>query len=240
MSINSQIGSIIVKYADDTTTISPLFKDSTNSHISDEHDIIVQWSASNGLKLNASKSKSLIFGSKAAKGIKLTDIPIVDDLKLLGITFSSDLSWQKHINNIVLASTRRLYALRVLKPLVSKDVLSHVYIALIRSLLEYCSPLFVSLNAGLSATLNRIQHCTHFIICRKYCDWNCLPSLDERRFLASKKLIISATTNDSNLLNNLIPRVSYSKRNGLRFLIDFASTTRRLNSCISYTCTKLF
>ena len=103
-------------------------KGSENQHILAEHIEITQWSETNNLKLNASKSKTLnIITSSSVSGIQLPGIPIVKELKLLGVTFSSDAKWNQHIDNIVSLSSRRLFALRVIKPFVDHDTLTHLF-----------------------------------------------------------------------------------------------------------------
>ena len=42
-----------------------------------------------------------------------TEINIVDKFKLLGVTMSSDLTWNSHINVINAKASRRLYMLQV-------------------------------------------------------------------------------------------------------------------------------
>ena len=160
-------------------------------------------------------------------------------MKLLGVTFSSDLSWCKHIDNIVSISSRRLYAHRVIKPFVSKDFLLGVYFAIVRNLVEYCSPLLVGINTKLSAKLDQIQRRAHRIICDQNCDCDRLPPLVHRRCSAAKKLVLLSLHDAEHLLHALLPRASASKRNDVRFLFEPYSTSRRQTSCIPYTCINL-
>jgi hypothetical protein len=232
--------SLLMKFADDTTHLSQLTKGSENKHILAEHILITQWSETTELKLNAAKSKTLnIITSSTVSGTQLPGIPVVNELKLLGITLSSDASWNHHIDNIVSLSSRRLYALRVIKPFVDHATLIHMYSSTVRSLLEYCSPLFVGINEQQSTKLNKLQRRAHAIICGQNCVSECLPSLDVRRKCAAKKLVLLALQ-ENHVLHNLLPRISKSHRNGVRFLNDACKTNRRLNSCIPFSCTNLF
>ena len=86
-------------------------------------------------------------------------IPVVDKAKLLGVTISSDLSWQNHVNEVVAKGSRALYMLHVMKKFQPpQEHMIKVYITYIRPLLEYCAPVF---NAGLTAQqaqrIERIQ-----------------------------------------------------------------------------------
>ena len=61
--------------------------------------------------------------------------------KVLGVYIASDLSWSYHCEYIVKRARKRLYVLRVLveSGLSSQEVLQ-VYCSLVRSVLEYASP----------------------------------------------------------------------------------------------------
>ena len=241
LKLSTSSTSLLIKYADDTTHFSQLTKGSENKHILAEHIQITQWSETNELKLNTTKSKTLnIITSSSVSGIQLPDIPVVNELKLLGFTHTSDATWNQHIDNIVSISSRRLYALRVVKPFVDHDTLTHIYFSIVRSLLEYCSPVFVGINEKQSSKLNNVQRRAHAIICGQNCVNECLPSLDFRRKCAAKKLVLLAMKDANHVLNNLLPRISKSHRSGVRFLIDACQTNRRSTSCIPFSCTNLF
>ena len=67
-----------------------------------------------------------------------------DDIhKVLGVTIQSNLKWDLHINEVVAKASKRLHILRVLKRggVPPADLLK-VYFALIRSVLEYCCPVW--------------------------------------------------------------------------------------------------
>ena len=73
------------------------------------------------MRLNVKKTKELwiSFFNKPVQFDNLTsaatEINIVDNFKLLGVTISSDLTWNTHIDIIRAKASRRLYALRILK-----------------------------------------------------------------------------------------------------------------------------
>ena len=68
-------------------------------------------------KINSEKSKEIIISFSHGKlGNKVPDIPIegkiverVDHVKLLGTTLSNDLTWKKHVDNIVKKAGKRIY-----------------------------------------------------------------------------------------------------------------------------------
>ena len=79
--------------------------------------------------------------------------------KLLGVTLSSDLTWDAHIEDVHCKASQRLYFLRLLQRAgVDNTSIVRIYTSLIRSLLEYaCQVWHTSLTATLSKKLEGIQ-----------------------------------------------------------------------------------
>ena len=84
----------------------------------------------------------------------------VDAHKVLGVTIQSkNLKWDLHINEVVAKTSKRLHILRVLKRggVPPADLLK-VYFAFIRSVLEYCCPVWHhTLPVKLSDSIERVQ-----------------------------------------------------------------------------------
>ena len=83
----------------------------------------------------------------------------VDAHKVLGVTIQSNFKWDLHINEDVAKASKRLYILHVLKRggVPPADLLK-VYFALIRSVLEYCCPVWHNgLPVKLSDSIERVQ-----------------------------------------------------------------------------------
>ena len=108
-------------------------------------DNLLLWTQENDMKINISKTKELPMGPwgrfdiaplQTISGI----IERVSEVKLLGVYIDPSLSWNKHINYIAGKAGKRLYFLKILKRSgVPRDHRLHYYIAVIRSVLEYCS-----------------------------------------------------------------------------------------------------
>jgi hypothetical protein len=105
----------------------------------------VQWWASdNWMKLNIKKCKELCvsFLGETPRLMPLTiDGHLVETVrsdKVLGLTIQNNLKWDEHIYETVSTASKRLHILRVLRRsgVPPADLLT-VYIALIRSILEY-------------------------------------------------------------------------------------------------------
>ena len=134
---------MLVKYVDDTTICVPLFRHQNNAHVSDEHQHILDWSSANGFKINFSKCKSIFYSkskSHGAAAIDLQGVRMVNTIRLLGVTLSGSLSWNLHVRNVCAVASKRMYCLRILKPLLPTKKLILVYNSLVRSVLEYASP----------------------------------------------------------------------------------------------------
>jgi hypothetical protein len=63
--------------------------------------------------------------------------------KHLGVTFSSDGSWNEHVANIKTKSWQKINIMRGLKFVLDLKSLEIIYTAFIRPLLEYCLGQFV-------------------------------------------------------------------------------------------------
>ena len=77
---------------------------STTSSLQLAKDQITEWTECNNMSLNVKKTKELpiSFFKKPVQFDNLTsagtEINIVDNFKLLGVTISSDLTWNTHID----------------------------------------------------------------------------------------------------------------------------------------------
>ena len=109
----------LIMYADDTTLISTLETfGNTNrpteieNNISDEISRITTWLHSNKLKLNASKSKFMIFFKHPKIIPKLNiwangnQIDEVQEFNFLGITIDQNITWTPHIRKISIKISR--------------------------------------------------------------------------------------------------------------------------------------
>ena len=83
----------------------------------------------------------------------------VDHAKLLGVTISNDLTWGKHVENIISKAGKRLYMLYKLKRAgISQNDMVKIYISVVRPVLEYACPVWsTSLPKYLSDAIEMIQ-----------------------------------------------------------------------------------
>ena len=125
----------LIMYADDTTLISTLETfGNTNrpteieNNISNEISKITTW-LSNKLKLNASKSKFMIFFKHPKIIPKLNiwangnQIDEVQEFNFLGITFDQNITWTPQIRKISIKISRVICVLRTLKRIFPQHIL---------------------------------------------------------------------------------------------------------------------
>ena len=136
----------LYKYVDDSTLFEVCERNGV-SLMQESVDIAAKWTEENYMKLNKEKSKEMII-SFAKNGnfrntipnIKIDgmDVEQVDHAKLLGVTIFHDLSWNKHVENIVKNAGKRLYMLYQLKRSgISQSDLVTVYLSVVRHVLLY-------------------------------------------------------------------------------------------------------
>jgi hypothetical protein len=195
----------LFKYADDLTLAVPIFLSTNNVTL--EIDNVRKFCNDTGLALNLIKCYFIFISFRYnCFPVPVENITERQFLKFLGITLSNDLKWDKHISNICKLANQRFYAIRIVKPYITKLQLITFYNLFIRSILEYCSPIFVGLNVKNCDCLNRVQRRFHNILCFFHCHCDSLDSLTRRRLSASTSLFIFAAKDKTHSLHNKIPQ----------------------------------
>ncbi|XP_028414252.1 uncharacterized protein LOC114537310 [Dendronephthya gigantea] len=152
------------KYVDDSTMSEIMNKDQPGIMQAYVNEFSSK-SGSDGMQLKESKCKELRISFSNVKrefdAIIINDknIEVVQCEKLLGLTISDNLKWNKHIETVCKKISTRLYFLRQLKraKLPSKDLLLF-YVTCIRPVAEYaCEVFHDSLTKYLSDDLERLQ-----------------------------------------------------------------------------------
>ena len=133
------LNSRAVKYADDVTILH-FVRSPSEDNLQAEWNNCVNWASVNKLPLNILKCKVLNIVTK--KNLVLSKVlcspgyflPEVDELKLLGVIFSSNLKWNAHVNSIICKATRRIFIIRNLKRSdCSSELIFRAYVSFIRS-----------------------------------------------------------------------------------------------------------
>ena len=236
------------KYVDDTSLSETIGK-GCQSNLQSVINNIDQWCTENDMMLNRSKCKELII-SFAKDVPNLRPLFIKDhcmspvlSAKVLGLYFSSDLSWNLHVEHIVCKASKILFFLRVLKRSgLGGSSLIQVYITCIRPVLEYACQVW-NLNSPdyLKEEIERIQKRALRIICpdlsyRKALEVHEISLLSQRRNNLCKSYF-KKLLNPENKLNELIPNKredlrTYNLRNDQHINLINCKTTRFSKSFI--------
>ena len=204
------------------------------------------------MRINSVKSKDMIIGFTRDSEF-LNDIPSimiwgmpvekVDHAKLLGVTFSCDLTWNKHVENIVGKASKRLYMLYQLKRAgINQSDLVSVFLSIVRPVLEYACPVWhINLPTYLSDSIELIQKRAMKSIYpgQSYADVlqrMGLLTLNERRELLCK-LYFNKIKISSHKLNHLLPEIrniEYDIRQCNVYPLPRTRTNRYRNSLIPW------
>ena len=167
----------------------------------------------------------------------------VQSVKLLGITVNDDLSWSDHVHNMVAKASQALYQVKILKRAgLTPFELVVFYKSIVRSLLEYCAPLW---HGGLTAEsisdIERIQKRFLKIVFPDFTYEAALLSsnlevLSARRQFLCKKFFINIQ-HDENFKKFFTTQDTHheTRLNALQhFKLPLCRTNRFKNSCIPY------
>ena len=167
--------------------------------------------------LNPQKTKELCFcfsnKPQLRSPLHLDGLPIqsVKPAKLLGVTLSSDLKWDLHVQSIVKKASQRLYILTILKRCCApKEPPAPFFKSIVRPVLEYATKCW---HPGLTKTqcdlIELIQKRAMRIFCPGVCYTEALSqchliTLHERRHVICKHYFDKMQLS-SHKLNSLLP-----------------------------------
>ena len=195
---------------------------------------ISNWSISNKLKLNEDKTVGLInyrgrFRDSFDIEPMIRNVNFKSCVRFLGVWLDDNLGWESHVSFIEKKCSQRMYILRRIRAVTSKEQFINIYCALVRSLLEYACPVFVGIPTNLSKRLQRIQNrCLRCYVK----DTIRLDVLAERRKMIALKLFTKIPTSDT-FLSALVP---CSLPSG-RVSFPYCRTSLRRNSFFPAICT---
>ena len=145
---NCVSSSSIAMYADDIALYRSISSQSDYSKLQDDVNSLCYWISHNHLKLNVQKCCYMTFSRKHSPTLPNSPLTIednfslsrVDVFKYLGVNFSSDFSWTKHITSTCNKSRKLIGMLhRSFYKYSKPDSTSKLYKSLIRPHLEYAS-----------------------------------------------------------------------------------------------------
>ena len=228
----------VTQYADDLTMVLPIeaadaICASIKKNVEAEWENFKVWCHKNKQQYNACKSQLMVHTRSQVAIDQPMPINVSNDMKILGVRINKWLNWDDHVNHMYKNACRRLYILRVLKPHLQTKDLHEVYIAYIRSILEYCAPVFIGLNAKLSKQLQRVDNRAHRLIYGDERHCSCGPhSLKERREEMGKQLLQKIISSPDHILKDKGPNILPHNR---RFSAYYCRTDKRSKSFFPLT-----
>ena len=225
-------GNVIIKYADDTYLIVPAVNSDTSTG---ELLRIRDWADDNHLRLNAAKSREIIFQprSMSKKMVQLPPpclgIEQVTQITALGVVINRHLTATDHVTALLTSCTKLLYALRVLRAHgLPQQSLMDVFRATVESKLQYAAPAWSGFcTAGDRDRLNAfLRRCVKL----GYRD-KTAPSIEDIFGDCDDQLFSRINTNSLHILQQYLPdrpSLNYSLR-PRRHNITLITKTSELN-----------
>lgn len=152
-------------YADDTQLYLPI-KMGENSVLQSFFTCfneIKEWLAGNFLHLNESKTEVVVFGPLSVCESTINNLGSIkpkvhSHVKNLGVTFDTELKFDKQINSVVKSGFYQLRNIAKLKPFLSFKELETVINVFIMSRLDYCNSLYSGVSQASIARLQLVQN----------------------------------------------------------------------------------
>jgi Reverse transcriptase (RNA-dependent DNA polymerase) len=163
-------------YADDTTLYIELQNQSDlppNRLILCIEQLVL-WCNANNMHINPDKTEAMIVASpnqlkkidsSQPLNIAGTQVVLADNIKIVGVTLDSSLSFDKHVSAICQSCNYHLRALRHVRPMLSFDLASQLACSIVASRLDYCNSILFGASQSNIARLQRIQNNLARIVC---------------------------------------------------------------------------
>ena len=253
-------GSRFAMYADDIALYRSVKTCVDYTLIQQDILSVCNWISDNYLVLNSSKCCYVIFSKKQSVSVPSGPLHVgnnvllerKEQIKYLGVTFTSDLSWSKHIETIAKNARRQLGIMyRNFYSFTDSSCLLRLYKTTIRPLMEYASAVW---DPHLDKNINALENVQKFAlrICLKswresyssMLDKSGLPTLSQRRqqhrlillFKMMSKLVEYPTVPDQRVIiyehrhpNNAQLTVPFANKNFFKNSF-FPRTTSEWNS----------
>ena len=194
--IVDEIGCNIRLFADDTSLyIKVENPDMAAELLNIDLDKIMKWAKRWLVIFNPVKTESFLASRKLVKPVhpplfmEGSQIKEVDSHKHLGIFFSQDCTWHKHIEYIKHKAWKRVNAMRKLKFEFDRKSLEIIYCSFIRPILEYGDSIWDNCTQYEKEELNKIQNeaarivtgCTKLVSIQNLYEETKWETLEERR-----------------------------------------------------------
>lgn len=240
--ITADIDCKIRLFADDCVIYREIKDSDDHKALNSSLEKIAHWCEEWQMSINLTKTVCMTVTRKKAPSeftytINNTPLQRVTLQKYLGVTLTSDLRWEAHINNVTAAALRKLIFLRRRLPLAPTQTRLLTYTTFVRPILEYANTVWFLQYATHIARLERVQRKAVRFIYNKYkCTdsptnllESCgLPTLATRAKLARLKFLHNLLHNRSRI--DASKYISLAESRELRHKHAFTITEYTLNN----------
>ena len=128
---------------------------------------VSRWFTENSLLLNPTKTEAVLFGTgqrlrqvPSIQGVDVagTSVKFSDDVKLLGVTLDSALSFNKHVTNVVRCCHYHIRALRHIRPVLTLNTAKTIAASIVGNRLDYCNSVLHGVSQSNIDRLQRVQN----------------------------------------------------------------------------------
>jgi hypothetical protein len=202
---------------------------------------------SNDLLLNPSKSETIFLGTRhqvksvSSKHVSVagTTIKPASNVKLLGVTFDCNLTFNDHVSDVCRSAFYHIKALKHIRNCIDFSTANIIACSFVASRLDYCNCIFTGMSDSNIKRLQRVQNSVARSVRMKHCRVSALKSLQELHWLPISYRIdykIAVMTyktlanGEPSYLRSLLEPVSNvrllrSSSHGLTLTVPFCKTT---------------
>ena len=159
--------------------------------------MVQRWFQENGLLLNSDKSEAILLGTgQRLASIELRSVDIAGaqielsaNIKSLGVTIDSKLSFDQHVRNICKSSYSNIRALRYIRSSLTRDTAASIASAIVSTRLDYCNSLLYGTTSKNIVKLQRIQNSLARVVSGKRKFDHIAPTLKDLHWLPIRERI---------------------------------------------------
>ena len=154
------VNSYVKIFADDTKLFRVISNNEDRQSLQSDLEALHNWSQKWQLKFNESKCKIMHYGSHNPNySYSINNIALEPSAteKDLGVTFDDGLKFSKHVSSITAKANSRLAIIKRSMNELTIDIFLPLYKALVRPLLEYCSPVWNPLLKRDRTEIEKVQ-----------------------------------------------------------------------------------
>lgn len=233
----------ICNFADDNTLYAcDTSMDNVLQRLNEDLNILAKWFSSNGMLANPAKFQILFPGSDSTKfnvNLGHTILKGSNEVKLLGVTIDSQLTFHPHIQNMCKMVSAKINAFYRIRSYLTQNQADILFDAYIMSYFNYCPLIWMFCSKQAHNLINKTHHRALRVKLNIFlCEYDDLLKLAKLETIHSRnlKLLVIEIFKSLNCLNPKIMWETfplkpnhYNSRQGSCIIIPQANSTRSVN-----------